>query len=122
MLLGPVQWQIEFAQTRRGELDGLLAFEDRLDQPRAQESQADKAPDVASADAVTPGQFLKRSSAPSGQLSKPCTPARERLDQRRVTSRSVVLLRQSGQHQLGFDATPLQLDCRRQLDRAIAFA
>ena len=84
MVLGPVQWQIELGQTGRGELDGFLAFEDRLDQPRAQESQADEAPDVASADAVTPGQFLKRSSAPSGQLSKPCTPARERLDQRRV--------------------------------------
>ena len=44
MLLGPVHWQIEFAQTRRGELGGLLAFEDRLDQPRTQEGQADEAP------------------------------------------------------------------------------
>jgi hypothetical protein len=31
-LLGPVQRQIEFGQTRRGELDGLPALHDRLDQ------------------------------------------------------------------------------------------
>src|SRR5262249_23247083 len=43
VLLGPVQRQIELTQTRRGEPDRLLAFEDRLDQPRAQERQADEA-------------------------------------------------------------------------------
>ena len=77
-LLRPVQRQIEFAQPRRGQLDRLLAFEDRLDQPRAQEGQADKAPDVASADAITLGQFLKRSNAAGGQLCKPRAPACER--------------------------------------------
>jgi len=34
-LLGPVQRQIEFGQTRRGELDGLPALQDRFDQLRA---------------------------------------------------------------------------------------
>src|SRR5271154_1125822 len=33
VLLGPVQRQIEFGQPRRGELDGLPALQDRLDQP-----------------------------------------------------------------------------------------
>jgi len=35
VLLGPVQRQIEFPQTRRGELDGLPALEDGLDKFRA---------------------------------------------------------------------------------------
>ena len=39
-LLGPVQWQIEFGQTRRGERDGLPALQDRLDQLRAQKARA----------------------------------------------------------------------------------
>ena len=85
-LLRPVQRQVEFAQTRRGELDGLLAFEDRLDQPRAQEGQADVPPDLAPADAVTLGQFLKRSSAAGGQLVKPRAPACNCLEERRITS------------------------------------
>jgi hypothetical protein len=34
-LLGPVQWQIEFGQTRSGGRDGLPALQDRLDQLRA---------------------------------------------------------------------------------------
>src|SRR5262249_7089444 len=80
VLLGPVQWQIEVAQTRCRELHGLLAFEDRLDQPWAQEGQADQAPGVTSADAGTSGQFPKRSESAGGQLSKPCAPARDCLD------------------------------------------
>ena len=79
VLLRPVQRQIEFAQTRRGESGGLLAFEDRLDQPRAQECQADEAPDVASAGALTLGHFLNRSGAAGGQLLKPRPPTCERL-------------------------------------------
>ena len=77
-------------------------------------------PDVAPADAVTLGQFLKRSSAACLEILKPRAPARERFEQHRITSRAVALVRQSGEHQLGFDATPFELDCRRQLDRAIA--
>ena len=34
-LLGPVQRQIEFGQTRRGERDGLPALQDRFEQLRA---------------------------------------------------------------------------------------
>jgi hypothetical protein len=32
----------------------------------------------------------------------------------------LVLLRQSGQYQFGFDAAPLEVDGGRQLDRAVA--
>jgi hypothetical protein len=39
VLLGPIQRQIEFAQTRRGELVGLPALEDRLDKLRAQKAR-----------------------------------------------------------------------------------
>ena len=38
-LLGPVRRQIEFGQTRRGQLDGLPALQDRFDQLRAQEGK-----------------------------------------------------------------------------------
>jgi hypothetical protein len=38
-LLGPLQGQIEFGQTRRGQLDGLPALHDRFDQLRAQEGK-----------------------------------------------------------------------------------
>jgi hypothetical protein len=31
LLLGPVEWQIEFGQTRRRKLDRLPALQDRLD-------------------------------------------------------------------------------------------
>ena len=34
-LLGPVQRQVDFRQARCGELDGLPALQDRLDQVRA---------------------------------------------------------------------------------------
>ena len=38
-LLAPVQRQIKFGQTRRGQLDGLPALQDRFDQLRAQEGK-----------------------------------------------------------------------------------
>ena len=38
-LLGPIQGQIEFCQTRCGELAGLPALQDRFDQLRAQEGK-----------------------------------------------------------------------------------
>jgi len=60
VLLGPVERQIEFGQTRRRELDRLPALQDRLDQLWAQEGQTNKTPDVAPADAVAFGQLLQR--------------------------------------------------------------
>src|SRR6516225_5699487 len=88
VLLGPVERQIELAQTRRGEYTGLPPLQDRLDQLRAQEGKANQTPDVAPGDAVTLGQFLERSGTTGGELLKPCAPAGDRLDQRRITSRS----------------------------------
>ena len=76
VLLGPVERQIEFGQTRRGELDGLPALQDRFDQLRAQEGEANETPDVAPGDAVALGQLLKRSNAARGELLKPRAPAR----------------------------------------------
>ena len=35
----------------------------------------------------------------SGEFPKPCASAHDRLDQHRITSRAVLLLRESGQHQ-----------------------
>ena len=90
MLLRPVQRQIEFGQPRRGELDGLPALQDRLDQLRAQEGETNKSANVAPGNAVTLGQLLKRSGTASGELVKPRAPPRNRLDQGRITSRAVV--------------------------------
>ena len=39
VLLGPVERQIAFAQTRRGERDGEPALQDRVDEKRAQEGE-----------------------------------------------------------------------------------
>jgi hypothetical protein len=39
-----------------------------------------------------------------------------------ISSRGFLCCRHAGQQWLGFDATPLEPDCRRQLNRAIAFA
>ena len=119
MLLRPVERQIEFGQPRRGELDGLSALQDRLDQLRAQEGEANETANVAPGNAITLGQLLERSGAAGGELFKPRTPARNRLDQRRITSRALRSLSSSRQHQLGFDTTPLEGDRRRQLDSAV---
>src|SRR5271156_5074504 len=59
VLLGPVERQIQFGQARRGELDGLPALQDRLDQLRAQEGKADETANVAPGNAVTLGQYLQ---------------------------------------------------------------
>src|SRR5438067_1753383 len=93
VLLGPVQRQIEFGQPRRGELDGLPALQDRLDQLRAQEGETNESANIASGNAVTLGQLLERSGAAGRELLKPCAAARDCLDQRRITSRAVLLLR-----------------------------
>src|SRR5712671_987637 len=92
-LLGPAQRQIDFRQPRRCELDGLPTLQDRLDQLRAQEGEANQTPDIAPGYAITLGQLLEGSGAAGGELLKPRAPTGDRLDQRRITSRSVVLLR-----------------------------
>src|SRR6516165_9610844 len=84
VLLGPVERQIEFGQTRRRKLDRLPALQDCLDQLWAQEGQTNKTPDVAPADAVAFGQLLQRSRATAGQLVEPRSSACNRLDQRRM--------------------------------------
>jgi hypothetical protein len=55
VLLGPVERQIEFHQTRRGERDGMPTLQACLDQLQAQEGEANQAPGIAPADAVTIG-------------------------------------------------------------------
>src|SRR6187200_2789485 len=62
VLLGPAQGQIEFGQTRRGELDGLPPLQDRFDQLRAQEGKVNQAPDVAAGDAIAIGHASGRSA------------------------------------------------------------
>src|SRR5438552_7267475 len=85
-LLGPVERQIEFGETRRSEFDGLPAVQDHLHQLGAQKGEVDEAPDIATGDAVALGQFPQRSGASGGKFLEPCAPARDRLDQRGVTS------------------------------------
>src|SRR6266852_7306327 len=79
-LIGPVERQIEFGQTRRSEFDGLPALQDRLDQLGAQKGEVDEASDIATSDAVALGQFAQRSGASGGKLLEPRAPARDRLD------------------------------------------
>src|SRR5580693_294591 len=88
LLLRPVQRQIEFGQPRRCERDGLPALQDHLDQLRAQEGEAYETANVAPGNAVTLGQLVERTGAAGGELLKPRAPARNRLDQRRITSRT----------------------------------
>src|SRR5580692_1477313 len=93
LLLGPVQRQIEFGQPRRSERDGLPALQDRLDQLRAQEGEANKTANVAPGNAFPFGQLVERTGAAGGKLLKPRAPPRNRLDQRRITARAVRLRR-----------------------------
>src|ERR1700721_4629231 len=74
LLFRPVQWQIEFGQPRRRERDGVPALQDRLDQLRAQEGEANETANVAPRNAVTLGQILERPGAADGELSKPRAP------------------------------------------------
>ena len=92
---------------------GLPALQDRLNQIRAQKGEANQASDVAPSDAVTLGRVLRRSDTARGELVNPRAPARDHLDQRRIASRGVVLLRQPRQHQPGLDTAPLERDRRR---------
>src|SRR5436309_11057694 len=66
VLLGPVQRQVKFRQPGHGELDGLPTLQDRLDQLRAQEGEANETANVAPGDAVTFGQLLERLGSASG--------------------------------------------------------
>src|ERR1700738_4068288 len=119
-LIGPVERQIEFGETRRSELDGLPALQDHLDQLRAQKGEVDEAPDIATSDAVALGQFPQRSGASGGELLEPRAPAGNRLDQCGVTSRAVVLCCHFRQHQPYFDtAAPEGHGCCK-LDWAVA--
>src|SRR6202043_3863718 len=92
VLVRPVQRQIKFGQPRRGELDGLPTLQDRLDQPRAQEGEANETSNVAPGNAVALGQFLEGSGAAGGELLKPRAPTHKRLDQGRITFGAVRLL------------------------------
>src|SRR6266446_3835102 len=119
-LIGPIERQIEFGKARRSELDGLPAVQDHLDQLGAQKGEVDEAPDIATGDAVALGQFPQRSGASGGKLLEPRPPARDRLDQRGVTSRDFVLYCHSRQHQLHFDTAAPEGDSRCKFDCAVA--
>ena len=84
VLLGPVERQIEFGQPRRGERDGLPALQDRLDQLRAQEGEANETANVAPRNTVTLRQLLlERSGADTLDHSAKSCPQRKR---RRLSS------------------------------------
>src|SRR6267143_2015893 len=119
-LISPVERQIEFGETRRSEFDGLPALQDRLDQLRTEKGEVDEAPDIAARDAVALGQFAQRSGAPRCKLLEPRSPARDRLDQRGVTSRAVVPHCYSRQHQPHFDTAAPEGHGRGKLDWAVA--
>src|SRR5882757_9816547 len=72
---------------------GCRPLQDRLDQLRAQEGEANETANVAPGNAVTLGQLLERSGAAADELLKPRAPPRNRLDQCRITSRAVLLQR-----------------------------
>src|SRR6201982_3377740 len=84
VLLRPVQRQIEFGQSRRSERDGLSALQDRLDQLRAQEGEANETANVARGNPATLAQHVARAGAAADGLLKPRAPSRNRLDQRRI--------------------------------------
>src|SRR6267142_7077161 len=119
-LIGPVERQIEFGKARHGECDRLPALQDHLDQLGAEKGEVDEAPDIATGDAVALGQFPQRSGASGGKLLEPGTPARDRLDQRGVTSRAVVLYCHSRQHQPHFSTAAPEGHRRCKLDWAVA--
>src|SRR3984893_1604772 len=119
-LIGPVERQIEFGETCCSEFDGLPAVQDRLDQLGDKKGEIDEAPDIATGDAVALGQFPQRSGAAGGKLLEPRSPARDRLDQRAVTSQAVVLYCRARQHQPHFDTAAPEGHRRGKLDWAVA--
>src|SRR5437016_1078430 len=119
-LVGPVERQIEFDETCRGEFDRLPAVQDRLDQLGAEKGEVDEAPDIATRDTVALGQFPQRSGAAGRKLFEPCSTARDRLDQRGVASRAVVLYCYCRQHQPHFDTAAPEGHRRCKLDWVVA--
>src|SRR5438093_13623845 len=115
-LIGPVERQIEFGETCRGEFDRLPAVQDHLDQLGAEKGEVDEAPDIATRDAIALCQFPQRSGASRGKLIEPRTPARDRLDQRGVASRGAVLYCHCRQRQPHFDTAAPQGHRRCKLD------
>src|SRR6266850_569502 len=111
-LIGPVERQIEFGKARRSEFDRLPALQDGLDQLGAEEGEVDEAPDIAPGDALALGQFPQRSGASGGKLLEPRAPAGDRLDQRGVASRTVVLNCHSRQHQPHLDTAAPEGRCK----------
>src|SRR5947199_10652189 len=93
VLLRPVQRQIELGDPRHGEFHGLPTLQDRLDQLRAQEGEANETANITPGNAIALGQRLEGSDAASRELLKPRAPARNRPYQRRITPRAVLLLR-----------------------------
>src|ERR1700730_11328880 len=90
-LVGPVERQIEFGETCRGEFDRLPAVHDGVDQLGAEKGEVDEAPDIAPRDTIALGQFSQRPGASGGKLLEPRAPTRDRLDKRGVASRGAVL-------------------------------
>src|SRR5438128_6140786 len=74
VLLRPVQRQIELGQPRHGELHGLPTLQDRLDQLRAQEGEANETANITPGNAIALGQLLEGSDAASRELLKPRAP------------------------------------------------
>src|SRR6202022_4406056 len=119
-LISPVERQIEFDETRRGELDRLPAVQDRVDQLGAEKGEVDEAPDITTRDTIALGQFPQRSGASRGKLLEPRSSARDRLDKRGVASRGAVLYCHCRQHQPHFDTAAPQGHRRCKLDWAVA--
>ena len=89
VLLGPVERQIEFGQTRRGDLDGLAALQHRFDERGAQKREIDEAPNVAPAYSIAFRAAI--GARPLASSSNPRAAARDCLDQRRIMFCAVVL-------------------------------
>ena len=98
----------------------MPALQDRLDQLGAQKGETNEAANIAPGNAVTLRQLLEGSGAADGEFPKPSAAPRNRLDQRRITCRAVLLLRKSGQNQFDFSTAPPEGGCRRQLDGVVA--
>src|ERR1700731_5042571 len=80
-LVGPVERQIEFGETCRGEFDRLPAVQDRVDQLGAEKGEVDEGRAIAPRVTIPLGQFPQRSGASRGKLLEPRSSARDRLDQ-----------------------------------------
>src|ERR1700738_2341422 len=119
-LVGPVERQIEFGETCRGEFDRLPAVQDRVDPLGAEKGEGGGAPGRAPRYTSAPGQSPQRSGAPRGKLLEPRSSARDRLDQRGVASRGAVLYCHCRQHQSHFDTAAPEGDRRGKLDWAVA--